>query len=129
MIFFNNTNNQFIDFGFSLGSSQVKKKQKHFTYYDFNFSPNNFFKLSIANGVETQKNYSAIISTSYYKSIKSYKDVHSDKIRAEFSLAKKLYNSQKKDFGPSIFINYFSEYSKYSDFTTSSGIQIGFYYK
>jgi hypothetical protein len=128
-IYFNNKNDQLIDLGFSFGSSKVKKKQKHFTYYDFNFSPNNFFKLNIANGVETHKGYSAIISTSYYKSIKYYKDVHSDKIRGEFSIAKKLYDSQKKDFGPSIFINYFSEYSKYSDFTTSSGIQIGFYYK
>jgi len=118
-----------LDLGISIGRSQEKKKRKHFSYYEFYLNPKNFYKFNIGRGIETEKGYLGVISTSYLKTITNYKDVNSDKIRAEIFLAKKLNQSIKNRANLSVFASYFSDFSKYSKIQVSHGIQIGFYYK
>jgi hypothetical protein len=128
-IFFNKRINNLLELGLSLGRSKIKKKKKIFNYCDFFLSTNQSYNFNLGMGIESKNGYMGIISTSYFKDMKSYKDINSDKLRTELILAKKLNNLDSQVYSISIFISYFTEYSSYSNINISNGIEVGFYYK
>jgi hypothetical protein len=81
----------------------------------------------MGNGIEFSNGYLCLSSISYFKTISLYQNMYSDKIINELFLAKKLYKSN--GMSRSVFLNYTTEYSKYSNIKFSHSIQVGIYFK